>query len=76
MPGARTAPDIVELVRTTLASLGKLPILVRRDVPGFISSVQAPPDLAGVAITGGDAGRDAAARDVALAGELRVEPAP
>jgi 3-hydroxybutyryl-CoA dehydrogenase len=142
VPGARTAPEIVELVRTTLLSLGKLPILVRRDVPGFIwnrlqfalvrecawlvdngvasredvdavvrqglarrwrhvgplraialggietwnragrnivpelSSVRALPDLAGVAITGGDASGDAGARDVALAGELRVESAP
>jgi 3-hydroxybutyryl-CoA dehydrogenase len=34
--GERTSPETVELVRTVLAGLGKLPIVVRRDVSGFV----------------------------------------
>jgi len=138
VPGERTTPETVDLACTTVASLGKLPIVVRRDVPGFVwnrlqfalvrecawlvangvasredvdtvvreglarrwrrvgplraialggietwnvagqnivpelSTANALPDLAGLAITGGDARFDAAARDVALAAELRT----
>jgi 3-hydroxybutyryl-CoA dehydrogenase len=34
--GAGTSEKTVDFARETLASLGKLPILVRRDVPGFV----------------------------------------
>jgi 3-hydroxybutyryl-CoA dehydrogenase len=34
--GERTSPEVVETVRGMLSSLGKLPVLVRRDVPGFV----------------------------------------
>jgi 3-hydroxyacyl-CoA dehydrogenase len=34
--GERTAPETVSLVQETLVALGKLPVLVRRDVPGFV----------------------------------------
>ena len=34
--GERTAPETVELARKTLIALGKLPVVVRRDVPGFV----------------------------------------
>jgi 3-hydroxybutyryl-CoA dehydrogenase len=34
--GERTSSETVELVRTVLAGLGKLPIVVRRDVSGFV----------------------------------------
>jgi len=34
--GERTAPETVTLVQKTLLALGKLPVLVRRDVPGFV----------------------------------------
>ena len=34
--GERTSPETVEFVRTVLVELGKLPIVVRRDVPGFV----------------------------------------
>ena len=36
IPGEATAPETVELVRTTLLELGKSPLLVRREVPGFL----------------------------------------
>ncbi len=135
--GEQTSSRTVAFVRDTLAGLGKLPILVRRDVPGFVwnrlqfalvrecawlveqgvatpedvdtvvreglarrwrhvgplraialggvetwnrsgrnivpelSSASELPDLGGVAITTGDLEADAAARDGALARELR-----
>lgn len=135
--GARTAPDTVEFARDTVAALGKLPVVVRRDVPGFVwnrlqfalmrecawlveqgvvspedldtvmreglarrwrrvgplramalggidtwnrsgrnivpelSTAAELPDLGGIAITSGDLAADAAARDAALARELR-----
>ena len=34
--GARTDPEVVERTTATLARLGKLPVVVRRDVPGFL----------------------------------------
>ena len=34
--GERTAPETVSLVQETVVALGKLPVLVRRDVPGFV----------------------------------------
>jgi len=34
--GERTDPAIVQAVRTTLVALGKRPVAVQRDVPGFI----------------------------------------
>lgn len=34
--GERTSQATLELVRDTLVALGKLPIFVRRDVPGFV----------------------------------------
>jgi 3-hydroxybutyryl-CoA dehydrogenase len=34
--GERTLPETVEFVRTVLVELGKLPIVVRRDVSGFV----------------------------------------
>jgi 3-hydroxybutyryl-CoA dehydrogenase len=36
IPSERTAPSVVETVRRLLSDLGKLPVLVRRDVPGFV----------------------------------------
>lgn len=36
VPGRETKPEVVERVRTTLESLGKEPVVVERDVPGFI----------------------------------------
>jgi len=36
IPGERTRPEVVERVRATLEALGKEPVLVERDVPGFI----------------------------------------
>jgi 3-hydroxybutyryl-CoA dehydrogenase len=139
--GERTASEAVSLVQDTLVALGKLPVLVRRDVPGFIwnrlqfalvrectwlvehgvasaedvdtvmreglarrwrrvgplraialggvdtwnrsgrsivpdlSNTRELPDLAEVAITDGDLSADAAARNGALARELRDERA-
>lgn len=34
--GERTDPGVVDTMRTTLAALGKLPVAVERDVPGFV----------------------------------------
>jgi 3-hydroxybutyryl-CoA dehydrogenase len=34
--GERTRHDVVEFVRDTLVGLGKTPVLVERDVPGFV----------------------------------------
>ena len=34
--GERTSPDTVMLACQTLVALGKLPVVVRRDVPGFV----------------------------------------
>jgi 3-hydroxybutyryl-CoA dehydrogenase len=34
--GERTDPAVVDVVRTTLVALGKRPIVVLRDVPGFV----------------------------------------
>ncbi len=34
--GERTDPAVVDTMRTTLAALGKLPVAVERDVPGFV----------------------------------------
>ena len=34
--GAETSPETIAFARDTIASLGKLPIVVRRDVPGFV----------------------------------------
>lgn len=139
--GERTASGTVDLVRETLVALGKLPVVLRRDVPGFVwnrlqfalvrecawlveqevasaedvdtvmreglarrwrrvgplravalggidtwnragrgivpdlSNVRELPDLATVAITDGNLSDDAAARDAALARELRDERA-
>ena len=36
VPGEGTAPEVVARVRETLRGLGKRPVLVERDVPGFI----------------------------------------
>lgn len=137
--GERTAPETVSLARETLVALGKLPVVVRRDVPGFVwnrlqfalvrecawlvehgvasakdvdtvmreglarrwrrvgplravalggidtwnrsgrsivpdlSNAPELPDLASVAITDGNLSEDVAARDGALARELRQE---
>jgi 3-hydroxybutyryl-CoA dehydrogenase len=137
--GERTAPETVSLARETLIALGKLPVVVRRDVPGFVwnrlqfalvrecawlvehgvasakdvdtvmreglarrwrrvgplraialggidtwnrsgrsivpdlSNARELPDLAGVAITDGNLSEDVAARDGALARELRED---
>jgi 3-hydroxybutyryl-CoA dehydrogenase len=137
--GERTAPETVSLARETLVALGKLPLVVRRDVPGFVwnrlqfalvrecawlvergvasaedvdtvvreglarrwrrvgplravalggidtwnrsgrsivpdlSNARELPDLASVAITDGNLSEDVAARDGALARELREE---
>ena len=35
-PGERTAPETVETVRAMLAAMGKAPVIVRREVPGFL----------------------------------------
>ena len=137
--GERTTPETVSLAQETLVALGKLPVVVRRDVPGFVwnrlqfalvrecawlvehgvasakdvdtvmreglarrwrrvgplravalggidtwnrsgrsivpdlSNARELPDLASVAITDGNLSEDAAARDGALARELREE---
>ena len=137
--GERTAPNTVAFAQETLAALGKVPVLVRRDVPGFLwnrlqfalvrecvwliehgvasaedvdtvmreglarrwrrvgplraialggidtwnragrsivpelSAARELPDFANVAITDGNLVEDAAARDGALARELREE---
>jgi 3-hydroxybutyryl-CoA dehydrogenase len=34
--GERTDPAVVDLMRTTLVALGKRPVAVQRDVPGFV----------------------------------------
>ena len=34
--GAGTSAETLELARATVASLGKLPVVVKRDVPGFV----------------------------------------
>lgn len=34
--GGQTAPETVTFARDTVAALGKLPVVVRRDVPGFV----------------------------------------
>jgi 3-hydroxybutyryl-CoA dehydrogenase len=141
IPGTGTAERIVTHMVEVLEHLGKLPVVVRRDVPGFIwnrlqfalvrecvwlvengvataeavdvvvreglarrwrrvgpmraialggvdtwnvsgrnivpelSTTSALPDLRSVAIVDGDAAADAAARDAALAAELRSERA-
>ncbi len=36
IPGAATAPGVVERVRAALLALGKSPLVVRREVPGFL----------------------------------------
>lgn len=138
--GTRTSAQTVSFARATVASLGKLPVVVRRDVPGFIwnrlqfslvrecawlvengvasaedvdtvmqeglarrwrrvgplraialggidtwsrsgrnivpelSTASELPDLAGIAITDGDLAGDAAARDAALAADLKYLP--
>ena len=36
IPGEATAPEVVERVRATLATMGKAPVVVRREVPGFL----------------------------------------
>ena len=36
IPGAATAPEVVERVRAALLALGKSPLVVRREVPGFL----------------------------------------
>ena len=36
IPGPHTRPDLVERVRGTLADLGKRPVVVAKDVPGFV----------------------------------------
>ncbi|HET8630728.1 MAG TPA: 3-hydroxyacyl-CoA dehydrogenase NAD-binding domain-containing protein [Thermomicrobiales bacterium] len=36
IPGERTAPEVVETVRAMLSAMGKAPIVVRREVPGFV----------------------------------------
>lgn len=36
IPGEATAPEVVERVRDTLAALGKSPVVVRREAPGFL----------------------------------------
>jgi 3-hydroxybutyryl-CoA dehydrogenase len=137
--GERTSADTVAFARDTLATLGKLPVVARRDVPGFVwnrlqfalvrecvwlvengvasaenldtvvrdglarrwrrvgplrsialggidtwnrsgrnivpelATDAKLPDLAGVAIAGGDLAGDAARRDAALARELEEE---
>jgi 3-hydroxybutyryl-CoA dehydrogenase len=137
--GVRTSAETVTFACSTVAALGKLPVVVARDVPGFVwnrlqfalvrecvwlvekgvataddvdtvmreglarrwrqvgplraialggvdtwnrsgrnivpelSTASELPDLAGIAITGGDLQGDAAARDAALARELRED---
>lgn len=137
--GKRTAPETVSLAQQTVSALGKVPVIVRRDVPGFVwnrlqfalvrecvwlvehgvasaedvdtvvreglarrwrrvgplraialggidtwnragrsivpelSTARELPDFAHVAITDGNLSEDAAARDGALARELREE---
>jgi 3-hydroxybutyryl-CoA dehydrogenase len=34
--GERTAPDVIDVVHRTLVALGKQPVTVQRDVPGFV----------------------------------------
>jgi 3-hydroxybutyryl-CoA dehydrogenase/5-formyl-3-hydroxy-2-methylpyridine 4-carboxylate dehydrogenase len=36
--GARTSPDVVEQLRTTISDLGLVPVRVQRDVPGFVEN--------------------------------------
>lgn len=36
IPGRATDPDVTARTTATLSALGKLPVLVRRDVPGFV----------------------------------------
>ena len=36
--GARTSPDVVERLRTTIGDLGLVPVRVQRDVPGFVEN--------------------------------------
>lgn len=36
IPGEATAPEVVETVRAMLAALGKAPVVVRHEVPGFL----------------------------------------
>lgn len=36
IPGARTSPETVELVKALAERMGKTPVAVRRDAPGFI----------------------------------------
>lgn len=38
VPGPDTAPETVDALRAWARSLGKVPILVRRDVPGFVAN--------------------------------------
>ena len=137
--GVRTSAETVTFACSTVAALGKLPVVVARDVPGFVwnrlqfalvrecvwlvengvataddvdtvmreglarrwrqvgplraialggvdtwnrsgrnivpelSTASELPDLAGIAIAGGDLQGDAAARDAALARELRED---
>jgi 3-hydroxyacyl-CoA dehydrogenase, NAD binding domain len=75
--GERTSADTVAFARDTLATLGKLPVVARRDVPGFVWNRLPLRSIAlggiGVAITSGDLAGDAARRDAALARELEEE---
>ena len=36
IPGEATAPETVETVRATLAAMGKAPVVVQREAPGFL----------------------------------------
>lgn len=36
IPGEATAPEVVERIRAALLELGKSPLIVRREVPGFL----------------------------------------
>jgi 5-formyl-3-hydroxy-2-methylpyridine 4-carboxylic acid 5-dehydrogenase len=36
--GARTSPDAVQQLRTTISDLGLVPVRVQRDVPGFVEN--------------------------------------
>src|ERR671939_525795 len=36
IPGEATTPETVEAVRATLAAMGKAPVVVRREAPGFL----------------------------------------